>query len=190
MKPNCPAALAVAVLAAGLLGGCDRDTTAKADREGAAVARKVDAALERTRVQLAEAGKKTEEKLAVAGDKTQQALDRAGEKTRATLDQAGRDVSNTTAEHGEEHSATGSTAIDAGSARQALSDTAITASIKTDFLKDPDLSVLKIDVDTKEGVVTLNGLAANDEARQRAERIAQGVKGVKQVRNFLVTKKA
>ena len=95
-----------------------------------------------------------------------------------------------TAGHPGEHDTAGSTTIDTGSARQALSDTAITASIKTDFLKDPDLSVLKIDVDTQEGVVTLNGLAANDDARARAERIAQGVKGVKQVRNFLVTKKA
>jgi len=190
MKPTCTAALAVAVLTAGLLGACDRNTTAKADHEGAVVAQKVDAALERTRVQLAEAGKKTEEKLAVAGDKTQQALDNAGEKTRATLEQAGRDVKDATVEHTDQHNVASSTTIDTGSARQALSDTAITASIKTDFLKDPDLSVLKIDVDTKEGVVTLNGLAANDEARQRAERIAQGVKGVKQVRNFLVTKKA
>ena len=72
----------------------------------------------------------------------------------------------------------------------AASDPAITASIKTDFLKDPDLSILKIDVDTKEGVVTLNGLAENDEARVRAEKIANGVKGVKEVRNFLVTKRA
>jgi osmotically-inducible protein OsmY len=70
-----------------------------------------------------------------------------------------------------------------------MADTAITASIKTDYLKDPDLSILKIDVDTKQGVVTLNGLAENEEARQRAEKIAEGVKGVKEVRNFLVIKR-
>ena len=68
-------------------------------------------------------------------------------------------------------------------------DSAITASIKTDFLKDPDLSILKIDVETRDGVVSLNGLAENDEARVRAERIAQGVKGVKEVHNYLVTKR-
>jgi len=38
-------------------------------------------------------------------------------------------------------------------------------------------------------VVTLQGLAADDAAKGRAEKIAQGVKGVKEVRNYLVTKK-
>ena len=70
------------------------------------------------------------------------------------------------------------------------SDAAITASIKTDYLKDPDLSVLKIDVDTKGGVVTLNGLAADESARTRAEKLASAVKGVREVRNFLVVKRA
>jgi len=71
-----------------------------------------------------------------------------------------------------------------------LADAGITASIKADFLKDPDLSVLKIDVDTVDGVVTLNGLAGNAAARTRAERMAQAVKGVKEVRNFLTLKRA
>lgn len=71
-----------------------------------------------------------------------------------------------------------------------LDDAAITASVKTDILKDPDLSVLKIDVDTKDGVVTLNGLTDNEAAKSRAERLASGVKGVKEVRNFLTVKRA
>jgi hyperosmotically inducible periplasmic protein len=70
----------------------------------------------------------------------------------------------------------------------AIADGAITASINADFLKDPDLSVLKIDVDTKDGVVTLNGLAGNSAARQRAERLASAIKGVKEVRNHLTVK--
>lgn len=74
--------------------------------------------------------------------------------------------------------------------KSTLADAGITASIKADFLKDPDLSVLKIDVDTVDGVVTLNGLAGNADARVRAERMAQAVKGVKQVRNFLTLKQA
>ena len=111
---------------------------------------------------------RTQQKLASAGDKIAQQTDRAAtnlkEKTNAAA-----------------------TASD-GSPKP-MSDTAITASIKTDFLKDPDLSVLKIDVDTRDGVVVLNGLAENDEARARAERIAQGVKGVREVKNYLVTKR-
>ena len=71
-----------------------------------------------------------------------------------------------------------------------LEDAAITTSVKTDILKDPDLSVLKIEVDTKDGVVTLNGLADSEAAKTRAERLASGVKGVKEVRNFLTVKHA
>ena len=110
---------------------------------------------------------RTKEKLASAGDKIAKQTDRA----------VGA-VKEKTATNGE---------IDTG---RAVNDTAITASVKTDFLKDPDLSILKIDVDTKDGVVTLNGLADNEEARLRAEKIVNGVKGVKEVRNFLVTKRA
>ncbi|HLX23536.1 MAG TPA: BON domain-containing protein [Usitatibacter sp.] len=71
-----------------------------------------------------------------------------------------------------------------------LDDAAITASVKTDILKDADLSVLKIDVDTKDGVVTLNGLANTEDAKTRATRLASGVKGVKEVHNNLTVKPA
>ena len=79
---------------------------------------------------------------------------------------------------------------DARVAREAMSDTAIDASIRADLLKDPDLSVLKIDVDTHHGVVVLNGLAQDEAARERAGRIALSVKGVREVRNYLVVKRA
>ena len=45
-------------------------------------------------------------------------------------------------------------------------------------------------VDTRGGVVTLNGLAGDEPARQRAEKMAGSVKGVREVRNFLVVKRA
>jgi osmotically-inducible protein OsmY len=38
--------------------------------------------------------------------------------------------------------------------------------------------------------VTLNGLAADETAKGRAEKMASAVKGVKEVRNFLVVKRA
>jgi hyperosmotically inducible protein len=110
-----------------------------------------------------------EQKLKDAGHVASQKLSAAGQKTDQAISNAG---------------------ANGGNARGTLGDTAITASIKTDFLKDPDLSVLKIDVDTKDGVVTLQGLAADEAARTRAEHIAQGVKGVREVRNYLVTKRA
>jgi osmotically-inducible protein OsmY len=115
--------------------------------------------------QLDSALKRTQQHLAAAGDKIAQQTDRAVDAVKEKTQAAGSpDV------------------------RRGVSDGAITASIKTDLLKDPDLSVLKIDVDTHDGVVTLNGLAGDDEARVRAEKIAQGVKGVKEVHNYLVTK--
>ena len=73
--------------------------------------------------------------------------------------------------------------------REALKgDGAITASIKASLLKDPDLSVLKIDVDTEAGVVALNGLAPDAAAKERAGKIAESTKGVREVRNHLVVK--
>jgi len=154
----------VAALATLALAACDRQA---GDRT---VGQKLDNAIDKTQQKLAEAGEKTQEKLAAAGDKISQ---ETGKAVVAVQESAAPAVANGATEAG-----------------KAMSDTAITASIKTDFLKDPDLSVLKIDVDTKGGVVTLNGLAGNEEARVRAEKMASAVKGVKEVRNFLVIKRA
>jgi len=71
----------------------------------------------------------------------------------------------------------------------ALADAAITTSINADLLKDPELSVIKIDVDTKAGKVTLNGLTPNETARIRAGKIAAAIKGVTSVDNYLTVKK-
>jgi len=152
----------------------------KADKEGAAIGQKANEALSRTKQGLVDAGRK-------ARDTLSEATSNDGSKANAgpgsTAKTEPREPADTNAG---KHSAR-----DTGSqTRDALADAAITASIKTDFLKDPDLSVFKIDVDTKAGVVTLNGLADNDEAKSRAQHIAEGVKGVHEVRNFLVTKKA
>lgn len=131
------------------------------DRTDRTVGQKLDSALQRT-----------QQRLASAGDKIAQQTDKAVSAVKI-------ETADATADNGSS----------APQSTKPLADTAITASIKTDFLKDPDLSILKIDVDTREGVVTLNGLAENDAARTRAEKIAEGVKGVKEVRNFLVIKR-
>jgi hyperosmotically inducible protein len=154
----------IAALATLALAACERQA---GDRT---VGQKLDNAIDKTQQKLAEAGEKTQEKLAAAGEKISQ---ETGKAVVAVQESTAPAVANGATEAG-----------------KAVSDTAITASIKTDFLKDPDLSVLKIDVDTKGGVVTLNGLAGNEEARVRAEKMASAVKGVKEVRNFLVIKRA
>lgn len=70
----------------------------------------------------------------------------------------------------------------------AMDDAAITANVETGLARDPDLSAAKIDVDTKGGVVSLNGPAPNAQAKARAEEIAKSVKGVASVDNKLEVK--
>lgn len=69
-----------------------------------------------------------------------------------------------------------------------LDDTAITAAVSAGLAKDPDLSALRVDVETKNGVVTLQGPAPSETARTRASEIALGVKGVSSVNNQLVVR--
>lgn len=67
-----------------------------------------------------------------------------------------------------------------------LDDAGITAQVSAGLAKDPDLSAVKINVDTVNGRVTLNGPAPSNEARERAATIAKGVSGVSSVNNKLV----
>lgn len=69
-----------------------------------------------------------------------------------------------------------------------LDDASITASVSAGLAKDPELSALKIDVDTKDGIVSLQGPAPSANARERATEIAKGVKGVSSVNNQLMVK--
>jgi osmotically-inducible protein OsmY len=164
------AALAAALTAGALvLAGCDRPTTEQAKRDVSDASKKVQAALERTGEKIADASRKaTAEVKEAASD----AKDRTHDAAAETRDRTGAAVNE---------AKSSSRGID-------LSDAAITASIKTDYLKDPDLSVLKIDVDTKDGVVVLNGMAETAEGKARAEKIASAIKGVKEVRNHLSVK--
>lgn len=67
-------------------------------------------------------------------------------------------------------------------------DATITASVSAGLIKDPDLSAIKIDVDTKKGVVSLYGPAPSQAALERATVIAKAVKGVTAVDNKLTVK--
>lgn len=66
-----------------------------------------------------------------------------------------------------------------------VDDASITASINAELAKDNDLSAMKINVDTKSGVVTLSGPAPSATAKDRATTIAQKVNGVAGVNNNL-----
>jgi hyperosmotically inducible periplasmic protein len=67
------------------------------------------------------------------------------------------------------------------SAGAAISDTAITAKVKSSFVGDDRLKGSHIKVVTTNGVVTLTGTAPTSDSKSAAEELAQGVSGVKSV---------
>ena len=73
-------------------------------------------------------------------------------------------------------------------AGEAMGDAAITGKVKTALIADPDVKALKIDVDTKDNVVTLNGTADTQANADKAVTIAKGIDGVKSVDNRLTIK--
>jgi osmotically-inducible protein OsmY len=71
---------------------------------------------------------------------------------------------------------------------QKLDDAQIVTKIKSEFAADKDISAMAINVDSKDGVVTLTGTVPNSEAKVRADQIAKGKKDVKTVHNQLEVK--
>jgi hyperosmotically inducible protein len=65
----------------------------------------------------------------------------------------------------------------------AMSDAAITTSVKTKFLADDRVAGLKIEVDTRDGVVTLSGTAATQAEVDRAVAVARDTDNVRSVVN-------
>lgn len=66
-----------------------------------------------------------------------------------------------------------------------VDDAGITAKVKAKLAADGDINPFNIDVDTNEGVVTLQGRVAKEEARTKAEQLARGTDGVKRVINLV-----
>ena len=108
---------------------------------------------------------------ATVGQRVDSAIDRSAE--------AGREVR----EGAREAARDTSTAVMGAGAR--IDDAQITTQVKTGLSTDRDLSAGQIDVDTKDGVVTLKGTAPTVAAKARAGDIARNVKDVKSVDNQL-----
>ncbi|MEA2563990.1 MAG: hyperosmotically inducible periplasmic protein [Acidobacteriota bacterium] len=66
-----------------------------------------------------------------------------------------------------------------------VDDAAITASVKAKLATDGDINPFNIDVDTNEGVVTLQGRVEKAEARDKAEQLARETEGVRRVINLV-----
>jgi hyperosmotically inducible protein len=67
-----------------------------------------------------------------------------------------------------------------------VEDGSITAAVKMKFANDEVVKASSIDVDTKDGYVTLNGTVASQTEADRAVTLARTVDGVKEVRSNLI----
>ena len=66
-----------------------------------------------------------------------------------------------------------------------IDDAGITAKVKAKLAGEKISTVTRIDVDTNQGVVALNGTVSSEEMRVRAAQLARDVKGVRDVLNNL-----
>ncbi|MEW6167829.1 MAG: BON domain-containing protein [Pseudomonadota bacterium] len=64
---------------------------------------------------------------------------------------------------------------------RAIDDSVITGKVKGELIDEDDIDANDIDVDTRDGVVTLTGTVDSEEEAQRAEELARSVDGVKSV---------
>lgn len=101
----------------------------------------------------------------------------------AQVDKAAQEV-KTTAKQGADQAAE-KTKDASQQVSASVNDMAITAAVKAGLAKDKELSALRVNVDTKDGHVSLYGSAPNEGARERATQIAQAEKGVTGVDNKL-----
>lgn len=75
-------------------------------------------------------------------------------------------------------------------AAQGVSDASITSVIAAELARDGSLDPTRIDIDTAQGRVVLRGSAPDDDAKDRAKRIALAVTGVKGVDNYLTVQRS
>jgi len=66
-----------------------------------------------------------------------------------------------------------------------IDDTGITAAVKAKLAAEKISTITRIDVDTNQGVVALNGTVQTEAMKARAEQISRQVKGVRDVINNL-----
>ena len=74
-------------------------------------------------------------------------------------------------------------------AGQYVDDSTITTSVKAKLVGDKTANLTRIDVDTTNQVVTLNGIVESADQKAKAEQLARQVGGVKSVKNNLQIQK-
>lgn len=113
-----------------------------------------------------------------AANKTGAAIRDADAKTDAAQNKGAGAARDADAKTDSAQRKAGSTADRAG---DATGDAALTASVKTKLLADTDVAGLKINVDTKNNIVTLTGTVSTAAEKKKAVQIARGTEGVKSV---------
>ncbi|HEX5605524.1 MAG TPA: BON domain-containing protein [Candidatus Binatia bacterium] len=79
----------------------------------------------------------------------------------------------------------GCTALTGESAGQYVDDSTLTARVKSNLVADKVANLTRVDVDTTNQIVSLNGIVESAEQKQRAEQLARQTSGVKGVKNNL-----
>jgi len=74
-------------------------------------------------------------------------------------------------------------------AGQTIDDASVTASVKSKLVADKAANLTRVDVDTNNGTVYLNGTVDSTEQKARAEQLAWQATGVKNVVNNLQVQK-
>jgi hyperosmotically inducible protein len=84
---------------------------------------------------------------------------------------------------------TGCRAMTGKTAGENVDDATITASVKSRLVADKASNLTRVDVDTNNGTVYLNGSVESPEQKAKAEQLAWQAKGVKSVVNNLQVQK-
>ena len=106
-----------------------------------------------------------------------------------SAERAGKNVDRSVAEAGRQLQEAGKATE--GKIREAgkvIDDATLTTKVKSALVTEPGLKSGDIDVDTTNGVVTLQGTADTAENRQKAAQVASNVEGVKAVKNQIVVR--
>ncbi len=80
---------------------------------------------------------------------------------------------------------TGCRAMTGKTAGETVDDATITAAVKSKLVADRAANLTRVDVDTNNGTVYLNGTVETAEQKARAEQLARQAQGVKAVVNNL-----
>ena len=86
-------------------------------------------------------------------------------------------------------SVTGCTSLTGETAGQYVDDSTITASVKAKLVAEKVANLTRVDVDTSNRVVSLNGIVQSPDQKKRAEELALQVSGVTRVQNNLQIQK-